>query len=453
MCFTTSRSSQSESYVHVKPSNMTYCCRSSGILTVLLAATSMVTILTSMIILDIPEEKERATALELLQPRTYKRMVLGLDLLIDSSSHKVPYQVNSDFSMYPEIDAVTMEDVNSGKWKRICLQMDRFRRGATVGLIENKLLAYSLFGSLGIDHLPVLYGAFATKSMGGRPRYSPQDFIQALRDIPQVVQEHSFVLKTATGGCGKDVLVMDPERWEQENWSLEKLGEFANSFLNPQSPKTWVSQFNQQYEHRGIVLQQSIKPAINQTANSKYNHAFELKVHVAFGQLGPARVRPIPIDLDENIDLSFCGSKKSSEPPVCISTTQSAQDVCRELLPIITSLRPKLARIVETAFAAFGLDVARADFFLNENGDLYLNEIAYPSYIDFAPGTDCTETQAVEAYHTTDYVEIVDYTRVLHPLLNQIGVDPVQFETMADYESMGHKPITRCAIGSKITSY
>ena len=142
---------------------------------------------------------------------------------------------------------------------------------------------------------------------------------------------------------------------------------------------------------------------------------------------------------------------------------------------MITSHQTKIVDIVERSFRTFGLDVARADIFINANGDVYLNEIAYPSYIDFPQGSDCSLSHAVNVYQNSNssqgggqrtttssrnelppqqqVVQVVNYKDVLYPLLDNIEVDPIQFETMADYDTMHHNPITRCAIGSKITSY
>ena len=190
--------------------------------------------------------------------------------------------------------------------ERLRLQLARWRRAPLFGIIENKLLARTFLSSLRtrVAQAPIIYGAFATKSLGGWPKYDPSQLLLALG-----TQRH-FVLKSATNGGGADVLIMTPERWQQEGWTAENVTQYAERFMCHKDPcafpgvkARWFSEWGQKYEHRGVVVQESIIPmsANGSDLTEDTSLTFEMKANVAFGQVGSARLYVLP---KERCDLS-----------------------------------------------------------------------------------------------------------------------------------------------------
>ena len=139
-------------------------------------------------------------------------------------------KLNADFSLRPEIDDhISSHDVDTNT--RVKWQMRRYRSNPTFGLLENKLLSHSLLSNLNVPQLGIYYGAFARKSLGLWPEYNRTDFISALGNNPVVVSNNLFVLKPISDGGSDNVLVMNHERWVEEDWTIEGLADFAEAFL------------------------------------------------------------------------------------------------------------------------------------------------------------------------------------------------------------------------------
>ena len=100
-------------------------------------------------------------------------------------------RLSSTFNLLPEL---AKAGYSFTPRQRIEMQMHRWRREPTFGIIENKLLTVTLLRSLHIPSPPVIYGAFATKELGGWPVYRGEDLEAAVRG------RREFVLKATRQG-------------------------------------------------------------------------------------------------------------------------------------------------------------------------------------------------------------------------------------------------------------
>ena len=124
--------------------------------------------------------------------------------------------LSTDFSLAPDI--TDLSEAGFDGTRRVGLMMTRWRRGATFGVLENKLLAHTLLQALEIPQADVLYGSFATKALGAWPRYNRTALLRSLAQ-----HGRSFVLKSATNGGNADVLVMTPSKWAAGGWTKAKV--------------------------------------------------------------------------------------------------------------------------------------------------------------------------------------------------------------------------------------
>ena len=91
--------------------------------------------------------------------------------------------------------------------------------------------------------------------MGEWPRYERAAFLGALRRLERM----DFVLKSATNGGNVDVLVMDRAKWEREGWTVAKLADYAERFVDPRNGAAkWWSEWGQVYEHRAVIAQENV---------------------------------------------------------------------------------------------------------------------------------------------------------------------------------------------------
>jgi len=141
------------------------------------------------------------------------------------------YKVNRDFLLLPEMTNMTKRPEHFDMYTRIQWQMRRYRNGATFGLLENKLLSNDLLTSLDIPVAPVFYGAFTHKPLGKWPKYNREEFLHALKTTEAIAKHQHFVLKPASSGGSDNVLIMNKHRWQQENWTFDKVVEYAENFL------------------------------------------------------------------------------------------------------------------------------------------------------------------------------------------------------------------------------
>jgi hypothetical protein len=139
-------------------------------------------------------------------------------------------KLNADFSLRPDIEAIS--GAHEIDWEtRLEWQRRRYRNNPTFGLLENKLLSHSLLSDLDIPQLAIYYGAFARKSLGQWPEYNRDDFIKTLSETQVVASDHLFVLKPASDGWSENVLLMNQNRWDEEEWNIERLADFTEKFL------------------------------------------------------------------------------------------------------------------------------------------------------------------------------------------------------------------------------
>eukprot|EP00965_Chrysotila_dentata_P165873 5476462-Pleurochrysis_carterae.AAC.1 len=127
--------------------------------------------------------------------------------------------------------------------------MAAYRSGRTFGILENKLLTHSVLTNLSIPALPVLYGAFAYTPLGEWPVYSRDALTDALRAYglgPRV----PFVVKPASDGTNYGILIMEPSRWQRENWTEQLVVRHVERFLLKPG-----SSWGQWYEQRGVVVE------------------------------------------------------------------------------------------------------------------------------------------------------------------------------------------------------
>eukprot|EP00965_Chrysotila_dentata_P204958 6182662-Pleurochrysis_carterae.AAC.1 len=73
-----------------------------------------------------------------------------------------------------------------------------------------------------VPQLTVRYGAFATKSLGGWPRYVRSELMEVIAS-----RDKKFVLKSVTNGGNMDVLVMNDAKWRDEKWSVDRVADLA----------------------------------------------------------------------------------------------------------------------------------------------------------------------------------------------------------------------------------
>lgn len=195
------------------------------------------------------------------------------------------------FSLLPEIGASNFAPAD-----RIKLMLRRYRAQPIFGVIENKLLLHTYLGSQHVPQAPVLYGAFATKALGAWPRYERAALEAAIAGRTQ------FVLKSATNGGGTDVLLMNPVRWHAEGWRMANVSAYAEAFLSPHAAR-WVSEWGQRYEHRGVIVQETIAvPAAGagaETAVGASEKALETAAETA--SAAAARVRLFELKVHQGL--------------------------------------------------------------------------------------------------------------------------------------------------------
>ena len=76
-------------------------------------------------------------------------------------ARRIQSTFSDEFWLLPEVSNVPFEGT-----ERVMAQLKRWRAGASFGVMENKLLSHSLLEALNVPQPAVLYGAFATKSLG-----------------------------------------------------------------------------------------------------------------------------------------------------------------------------------------------------------------------------------------------------------------------------------------------
>ena len=169
-----------------------------------------------------------------------------------------------------------------------------YRESRTLGgMLENKLFGTNLLRSLGIPTQRVIYGAFATHTLGGWPQYSREALVNAVQGVVAAAAAKgrggpSFVMKSATDGMGNNVLLMTADRWQGERWTVDRVVSLAETMLGlPVDGPTWFTKWGVQNEHRGLILQE---PAfdLNLVVCSKVALAWRLGHRITVGELANA---------------------------------------------------------------------------------------------------------------------------------------------------------------------
>ena len=153
--------------------------------------------------------------------------------------------------------------------------------------------------------------------------------------------------------------------------------------VRPGSPSgvsnRWYSEWGQQYEHRGVIVQENLSPIRNEPSDlspptSKLaispppgKLSFELKANVAFGQLGLAGLFILPKAESVHLDISFCRPGRiSCTGRRCVGGRGVCAAYCKRavgMLQVIAQPLTKLARELSSALAA---DWIRLDIFVSE---------------------------------------------------------------------------------------
>jgi len=362
-------------------------------------------------------------------------------------------RLSSDFSLLPEIERAHFAFPNYRT--RLRWMMRRYRRSPSLGLLENKLFTHSIVKEvLGGTPIPILYGALATKALGDWPRYNRTAFKRAMAG------RRRFVLKPATNGGGKDVLIMTPQRYDRERWDADKLADFAEAFFA--AARRWSS-WGQRYVHVGVIVQEYLGD----------DDALELKVYVCFGKMiREASALPLPLPLPrDNRGEPIVGANRAMRlllDPAAgaagaagraavvrlapkqfknyefrrgMSAAAGFEKVARPLLehPGVLAC---IADVAARAGEAFAADWFRLDVFVgrgggdNDDGDggvmVVVNELSYPSHLAEPEASG----QLAGMYQRREY-EAVNASTVLAELAPRIGVDLGRFESESDVPSLG----------------
>ena len=312
---------------------------------------------------------------------------------------------------------------------RIELMMRRWRREPLFGVIENKLLSHTLLASLHVPRVTIVYGAFATKSLGRWPKYDREYLEDAIAGLGPS-SSRAFVLKSATNGGGADVLLMTPERWRSEGWSMRNVTAYAEKFLRTR----WYSEWGQRYEHRGVVVQSTFGEAGSGTT-------IELKVHVAFGQLGSGRVYLMPKDDSMHLEISFCEMGRVACSGLrCVGGKDACVAQCEKSLSMLTKVALPLNRLVRAASSLLGADWLRIDVFVSQgaNGSMswVVNEITYPSHIERNASSCCSFARLLRVYRDERWLGM-NATAVLAEVMRRAKVGS-DFLTTPDYLTLEH---------------
>ncbi len=341
------------------------------------------------------------------------------------------YRLNDDFSLFYEMNALPnpkalLENRNT----RIVWQRRLFRNSPIFALMENKLLCHSLLVSLGIPKAEIYYGAFVSKAMGEWPQYDRDDFIATLKKVPQVFEDHLFVIKPASGQSADGTIIMNHKKWIDEGWSLDLLADHVEDLFG-----VTESSWGQKYEHLGVLVQQSV---LSQESNAEFHKGsfdsntslvFEIKPHVIFdGLLCGGTLNLVPFNSEYYMYINFC----HGEPRLQDISEEISESVWDEAIrPTLQAER--LAKTAKRIAHAFGADWFRLDVFMDLNGMFLVNEVTYPSAEH--PDDDCTYIHLYHHYKHKTF-QILEPKSVLESLLQQIGIQYDEFIETTDYQLM-----------------
>ena len=284
---------------------------------------------------------------------------------------------------------------------RLEVQMERYQRGAVFGVLENKLLVKLVLRELRIPHTAWHYGALIPpqRSDHGQavqvhptvPWYERARLVAAMRAVP----EHRFVLKPLTEGGTIGVTLMDEVRWQRlAASSLNGDGnataaESLADLIERRSLLKKRSDWNQEYEHRGVILEERYDGPSGSSRAA--DGIFELKTFVVFGvptsiRLIPQRGKAMAPKHDAELVRDMADASPGSRYRCLPNNSTTMASVCEAATAWINDVR-NLRRLDDWAMrigSAFGADWFRLDIFAGDaRRGWVVNEVTSPSHLPF----------------------------------------------------------------------
>eukprot|EP00929_Paragymnodinium_shiwhaense_P098331 TRINITY_DN5981_c0_g2_i3.p1 TRINITY_DN5981_c0_g2~~TRINITY_DN5981_c0_g2_i3.p1 ORF type:complete len:339 (-),score=62.05 TRINITY_DN5981_c0_g2_i3:326-1342(-) len=318
--------------------------------------------------------------------------------------------------------------------------MRQWRNQPIFGLMENKLLASSLLEEFGVPQCDVRYGAFAHHSLGKWPIYKRSEFKEALKEkLSSKRDPYHFVVKSATSGMGKNVLIMTPKRWHDNRWRPDVVVSYVEKFMYKES---WWSDWGQKYEHLGVVMQDFFADDKEQCKQPE--PMYEIKAHVVLGKFSRGRVAQIGNKKWPVLHLLYAPSR-SNEYKLKIATRRKGKykqtvDHWKDYLkPRLEryAVTERMADIAGKITGALKADYWRLDVFWSPcSGEIAVNEITYPSHMVFA--SSGRAFKELETMYKTQAYKTVPGDRILDRLLKALRIDKQVFLESPDYLKMKH---------------
>ena len=363
--------------------------------------------------------------------------------------------------------------------------MQRWREGATFGIIENKLLEHSLLKHLGIPQAPIWFGAFATKTMGGFPQFDAANFSAIVGSLVKANAQANgvpFLIKTATNGGSRDVVLVHPsfgplDLTARAAWHSAAAARLVCRFLSRP-----YSEWGQKFEHRGVVVQPDV------TFSASF--ACELKVHCYFGKLGTGGLYPMRSGpraggnvhsdssdveqmLRDPLYIDFIGLPAAAPAPSIGCTplggkSDLRQNIsqCGSIVPALERMRGQLQSIASTVAKTVGADWFRLDVFIlkeRQEWRLLVNEITYPSH--GGGGDTSALQQAHDPEGSRSRAALTSFDMLLHDyrrlagvqingdvfartLLHLTNTSAADFYHTSDYKALDHASSSTSSGGS-----
>ena len=238
---------------------------------------------------------------------------------------------------------------------RLRLMMANYRGARTLGVLENKLLAASAMSRLGMPTMEMIYGALAYTRLGEWPAYTRHGMYASL-ERGGYGPDRGFVAKPASDGTNFGLLVMTPERWKRENWSMPLVARHVERFLYKDR-----SSWGQWYEQRGVVIQNLYTDGAPRGLRWPHGLA-EMNVLAHMGRPVHVRVMQIPKAHGTgcfDVRLHTNGSHECLPAPNC----PDAMAVCGKYALRFAAVLKEVQYMVTRIASFFGSDWFRFDYF------------------------------------------------------------------------------------------
>lgn len=231
---------------------------------------------------------------------------------------------------------------------------------------------------LGMPTMSTIYGAFAYTPLSEWPVYTRAGMYQALESGgygPRI----GFVAKPASDGTNFGLLVMTPERWKRENWSMPLVARHVERFLYKEK-----SSWGQWYEQRGVVIQKMYTDGAPRGLRWPHGLA-EMNVLAHLGRPVHVRVMEIPKAHGTgcfDVRLHLNGSHECLPAPNCPNALVVCAKYALHFADRLNEVRSYVTRISNF----FGADWFRFDYFYGHPArPIRINEISYPSHHTYPP--------------------------------------------------------------------